>query len=96
MIIGASFWFFPYSIVVNAASLTALFKHVGSVEEPSTDDVIRDVIREKVIHFLRDKVRNMFLIIIIVIMISLCCCIVNLEMNTKFYNIFIIGVPYQS
>ncbi|KAG5023417.1 hypothetical protein JHK85_019759 [Glycine max] len=34
------------------ASLTALFKHIGSVEEPSTDDVIR----EKVINFVRDKV----------------------------------------
>lgn len=34
------------------ASLTALFKHIGSVEEPSTDDTIR----EKVINFVRDKV----------------------------------------
>ncbi|XP_020994705.1 apoptosis inhibitor 5-like protein API5 [Arachis duranensis] len=34
------------------ASLTALFKHIGSVEEPSTDEVIR----EKVINFVRDKV----------------------------------------
>lgn len=48
----AAFWLFPYSIIVNAASLTALFKHIGSVEEPSTDDVIR----EKVINFVRDKV----------------------------------------
>ncbi|KAF7803355.1 apoptosis inhibitor 5-like protein API5 [Senna tora] len=37
---------------VLLASLTALFKHIGSVEEPSTDDVIR----EKVINFVRDKV----------------------------------------
>lgn len=36
----------------NAASLTALFKYIGSVEEPSTDDAIR----EKVINFVRDKV----------------------------------------
>ncbi|XP_054778743.1 apoptosis inhibitor 5-like protein API5 [Prosopis cineraria] len=34
------------------ASLTTLFKHIGSVEELSTDDVIR----EKVINFVRDKV----------------------------------------
>ncbi|KAG6641341.1 apoptosis inhibitor 5-like protein API5 isoform X2 [Carya illinoinensis] len=34
------------------ASLTALFKHIGSVDEPSTDEVIR----EKVLTFIRDKV----------------------------------------
>ncbi|XP_004505119.1 apoptosis inhibitor 5-like protein API5 [Cicer arietinum] len=34
------------------ASLTALFKHMASVDEISTDDVIR----EKVINFVRDKV----------------------------------------
>lgn len=34
------------------ASLTALFKHVGSVDEPSTDEFIR----EKVLTFIRDKV----------------------------------------
>lgn len=34
------------------ASLTALFKHVGSVDEPSADEVIR----EKVLSFIRDKV----------------------------------------
>ncbi|KAJ7947052.1 apoptosis inhibitor 5 [Quillaja saponaria] len=34
------------------ASLTALFKHIGSVDEPSQDDVIR----EKVLSFIRDKV----------------------------------------
>ncbi|XP_044461045.1 apoptosis inhibitor 5-like protein API5 isoform X1 [Mangifera indica] len=34
------------------ASLTALFKHVGSVDEPSTDEIIR----EKVLSFIRDKV----------------------------------------
>ncbi|GLT80061.1 hypothetical protein SLA2020_515230 [Shorea laevis] len=33
-------------------SLTALFKHIGSTEEPSTDEFIR----EKVICFIRDKV----------------------------------------
>ncbi|KAM6551222.1 hypothetical protein CsatB_001030 [Cannabis sativa] len=34
------------------ASLTALFKHIGSVDEPSTDEFIR----EKVLSFIRDKV----------------------------------------
>ncbi|KAG6691206.1 hypothetical protein I3843_10G053400 [Carya illinoinensis] len=34
------------------ASLTALFKHIGSVDEPSTDEIIR----EKVLSFIRDKV----------------------------------------
>lgn len=34
------------------ASLTALFKHIGSVDEPSTDETIR----EKVLSFIRDKV----------------------------------------
>ncbi|KAL6198348.1 hypothetical protein ACLB2K_028140 [Fragaria x ananassa] len=34
------------------ASLTALFKHIGSVDEPSQDDIIR----EKVLSFIRDKV----------------------------------------
>ncbi|GMN43624.1 hypothetical protein TIFTF001_012829 [Ficus carica] len=34
------------------ASLTALFKHIGSVDEPSTDEFIR----EKVLTFIRDKV----------------------------------------
>ncbi|EXB88545.1 hypothetical protein L484_008864 [Morus notabilis] len=33
------------------ASLTALFKHIGSVDEPSTDEFIR----EKVLSFIRDK-----------------------------------------
>ena len=51
-IISAAFWLSPDGLIVNAASLTALFKHIGSVEEPSTDDVIR----EKVINFVRDKV----------------------------------------
>ncbi|XP_054795455.1 apoptosis inhibitor 5-like protein API5 [Prosopis cineraria] len=41
-----------YGIDGHAASLTTLFKHIGSVEELSTDDVIR----EKVINFVRDKV----------------------------------------
>ena len=44
--------YLSYCILVNVASLTALFKHIGSVEEPSTDDAIR----EKVINFVRDKV----------------------------------------
>ncbi|XP_038688939.1 apoptosis inhibitor 5-like protein API5 [Tripterygium wilfordii] len=34
------------------ASLSALFKHIGSVDEPSTDEFIR----EKVLSFIRDKV----------------------------------------
>ncbi|XP_062160659.1 apoptosis inhibitor 5-like protein API5 [Alnus glutinosa] len=34
------------------ASLTALFKHIGSVDEPSTDEIIR----EKVLSFIRDKI----------------------------------------
>ncbi|XP_011045889.1 PREDICTED: apoptosis inhibitor 5-like [Populus euphratica] len=34
------------------ASLSALFKHIGTVEEPSTDELIR----EKVLSFVRDKV----------------------------------------
>ncbi|XP_023518315.1 apoptosis inhibitor 5-like protein API5 [Cucurbita pepo subsp. pepo] len=34
------------------ASLSALFKHIGSVDEPTTDEVIR----EKVLSFIRDKV----------------------------------------
>ncbi|KAF9672416.1 hypothetical protein SADUNF_Sadunf11G0039400 [Salix dunnii] len=34
------------------ASLSALFKHIGTVEEPSTDELIRD----KVLSFVRDKV----------------------------------------
>jgi hypothetical protein len=53
-IISVAFWVFPYSKFVNAASLTALFKHIRGVEEPSTDDVIR----EKVLNFVRDKVRK--------------------------------------
>ncbi|KAB5560664.1 hypothetical protein DKX38_005621 [Salix brachista] len=36
----------------HAASLSALFKHIGTVEEPSTDELIR----EKVLSFVRDKV----------------------------------------
>ncbi|KAL0542773.1 hypothetical protein IC582_017850 [Cucumis melo] len=34
------------------ASLSALFKHIGSVDEPTTDEVIR----EKVLSFIREKV----------------------------------------
>lgn len=41
------------NLLVDAASLTALFKHIGSVDEPSTDEVIRD----KVLSFIRDKAR---------------------------------------
>jgi len=56
--LNASFWFFAYSSIIaiaNAASLKALFKHVTSgMIEPNTDDVIR----EKVMNFLKDKVRN--------------------------------------
>lgn len=43
------------NLLVDAASLTALFKHIGSVDEPSTDEVIR----EKVLSFIRDKVRRL-------------------------------------
>lgn len=37
------------------ASLTSLFKHIGSSEEPCTDEIIR----EKVLCFVRDKVRQL-------------------------------------
>jgi hypothetical protein len=43
------------NLLVDAASLTALFKHIGSVDEPSTDEIIR----EKVLSFIRDKVRRL-------------------------------------
>lgn len=46
---------------MNAASLTTLFKHIrGNVEEQNSDDLsrVKDLIREKVINFVRDKVRN--------------------------------------
>ena len=46
-IISAAFWLSHDSLIANAASLMALFKHIGNVEEPSTDDVIH----EKVINF---------------------------------------------
>ncbi|PNY06266.1 apoptosis inhibitor 5-like protein [Trifolium pratense] len=55
-IISVAFWVFPYSKFVNAASLTSLFKHIRGVEEPSTEPSTDDVIREKVINFVRDKV----------------------------------------
>jgi hypothetical protein len=42
------------NLLVDVASLTALFKHIGSVDEPSTDETIR----EKVLSFIRDKVRR--------------------------------------
>lgn len=44
----------PFYVCGDAASLTALFKHIGSVDEPTTDEVIR----EKVLSFIRDKVRR--------------------------------------
>lgn len=42
----------PY-LLVCVVSLTALFKHIGSVDEPSTDEFIR----EKVLTFIREKVK---------------------------------------
>ena len=39
---------------MNAESLTALFKHIWNVEDPSQDDTIRD----KVLCFIRDKVKT--------------------------------------
>jgi hypothetical protein len=53
--------FYPFGFFSNcisscyAASLSALFKHIGTVEEPSTDELIR----EKVLSFVRDKVRRL-------------------------------------
>lgn len=54
--ISFAFCSFPYSsVIMNAASLTTLFKHIrGNVEEQNSDDLSR----EKVINFVRDKVRN--------------------------------------
>lgn len=41
----------------TAASLTALFKHIGSIEDQSAEDFSTwDSIRKKVLLFLRDKV----------------------------------------
>lgn len=37
------------------ASITVLFKHVGSAEEPGSDETIR----EKVLCFIRDKVKRL-------------------------------------
>lgn len=53
---NCSFWFYPcwLDCLVNAESLTALFKHIWNVEEPSQDDTIRD----KVLCFIRDKVQT--------------------------------------
>lgn len=48
----SSFVLLSHYHLVCAASLTALFKHIGSVDEPSTDEFIR----EKVLTFIRDKV----------------------------------------
>lgn len=60
--ISFAFCSFPYiSVIMNAASLTTLFKHIrGNVEEQNSDDLsrVKDLIREKVINFVRDKVRN--------------------------------------
>lgn len=40
-----------------AASLTALFKHIGSIEDRSAEDLSTwESIREKTLLFLRDKV----------------------------------------
>lgn len=54
---------FP-KLLVHAASLTALFKHIASVDEPSTDEFIR----EKVLSFIRDKVWTWLMVIAMVIM----------------------------
>ncbi|KAK7832229.1 apoptosis inhibitor 5-like protein api5 [Quercus suber] len=40
------------NFLVHVASLTGLFKHIGCVDEPSSDETIR----EKVLSFIRDKV----------------------------------------
>ena len=42
------------NFLVHVASLTGLFKHIGCVDEPSSDETIR----EKVLSFIRDKVRG--------------------------------------
>lgn len=42
------------NFLVHVASLTGLFKHIGCVDEPSSDETIR----EKVLSFIRDKVRR--------------------------------------
>ncbi|KAL5555416.1 hypothetical protein UlMin_037652 [Ulmus minor] len=41
-----------HNLLVRAASLTTLFKHIGCVDEPSIDEFIR----KKVLSFIRDKV----------------------------------------
>ncbi|XP_058202505.1 apoptosis inhibitor 5-like protein API5 isoform X1 [Rhododendron vialii] len=38
------------------ASLTALFKHIESVDEPNTDENLRENLRERTLCFVRDKV----------------------------------------
>ncbi|KAF5949764.1 hypothetical protein HYC85_011757 [Camellia sinensis] len=48
-------------LLLPAASLTVLFKHVGNTDEPSTEEIIYEPstvesIREKVLCFIRDKV----------------------------------------
>ncbi|RVX03870.1 Apoptosis inhibitor 5-like protein API5 [Vitis vinifera] len=49
---GDSLSFQHLSRSLMGASLTSLFKHIGSSEEPCTDEIIR----EKVLCFVRDKV----------------------------------------
>lgn len=46
------------NFLVHVASLTGLFKHIGCVDEPSSDETIR----EKVLSFIRDKVRRPVLV----------------------------------
>lgn len=46
-------------IMFVAASLTALFKHIGSTDDRSAEDLTAcESIREKVLSFIRDKVRH--------------------------------------
>lgn len=59
-------WIMQFALVIlltiwlhlsTAASLTALFKHIGSIEDQSAEDLSTwDSIRKKVLLFLRDKV----------------------------------------
>lgn len=52
LLFGCSVPFIAIIFLLLPASLTALFKHIGTVDEPSTDESIR----EKVLSFIRDKV----------------------------------------
>lgn len=50
----------------TAASLTALFKHIGTIEDQSAEDLSTwDSIRKKVLLFLRDKVNISLLLSIL-------------------------------